>query len=723
MSKFNKSVNNFTLGEISPRALGRIDLDEYSSSCKYMQRFTPLKNGGAAKLSGTEYVKRLGTVANLANVALIPFETADASYQIMITPNDYNNTRFTVFKVTTVGAPTVGVCNNTSDLYYPKTGIDTKQFQYAQAGDVMFITHLSGLWPTTMVTYFAGNFQFTDHNQVWGYAMPPEIKGLDTTRMAFRPANTTTTTITPSGTSIGILTASSGIFDPGHVGYYFKLTHGSTTGIAKITSYSNPAIVHFSVINGFTLGATTATTNWEECAWSTYRGFPKTVAFYEQSLYLGGSPSQPGTLWKSRTGDVVFFMESKFIQDTIGTPATDVTGLNYFGDATTSDPASFTIASHERNDIVSLSALRQLNVLTNHTEYVAYGKNTILSNDDVTISPQTNYGAHTAMAVRRNNETVFIRRDKLQVRNFKYSDSNGSNISQDLTLMADHLYTEGGNSWGFSQIVYHKSRDTFWLLNENEKLLACTYLPEAKVLGWSKHDIASVEDIHHLSVSRAPDKSEALYIVVERDVDGTNEFVLERILPDFDGTSYASFSSTGPNRGAYLDSHVAYNLSGSGTVIPGLDHLEGKEVAVIVQGRYIGDYTVSGGEVDLGDPVSTFSRYTITGLKYSAEIQTSDIEAGGDFGTAQGAIQRIDRVTAKVHKTFDLQIGQTDGNGIMEAVPFIDSDPTSGLVPESKDYRVNGSFGPDGQQSVRLLSEEPYPCTILSLALRGVTHD
>lgn len=61
---------------------------------------------------------------------------------------------------------------------------------------------------------------------------------------------------------------------------------GSITGIARVTGYQSPTLVNASVLTP--LGGTSATTNWYEGAWSSFRGFPGTPSLWQGRLWWFG---------------------------------------------------------------------------------------------------------------------------------------------------------------------------------------------------------------------------------------------------------------------------------------------------------------------------------------------------------------------------------------------------------------------------------------------------
>lgn len=107
-----------------------------------------------------------------------------------------------------------------------------------------------------------------------------------------------------------------------------------------------------------------------------------------------------------------------------------------------------------------------------------------------------------------------------------------------------------------------------------------------------------------------------------------------------DGSGYSAYTSGG----------TAYKTA---TTITGLDHLEGKELDLLVNGSSHARRTVSSGEVTL----DTDAWMVQAGLPYTSQIETLPYETGGDDGTAQGKIQRINQVVLRYQDSLGGKVG------------------------------------------------------------------
>ena len=78
MPKATSSKTNFSGGEISPKAIGRFDIEKYDSSVKTMENFLMNQIGGAFYRTGLRYIA--STKSN-GIARLIPFQyDADQDY-------------------------------------------------------------------------------------------------------------------------------------------------------------------------------------------------------------------------------------------------------------------------------------------------------------------------------------------------------------------------------------------------------------------------------------------------------------------------------------------------------------------------------------------------------------------------------------------------------------------------------------------------------------------
>ena len=137
-----------------------------------------------------------------------------------------------------------------------------------------------------------------------------------------------------------------------------------------------------------------------EDVWSSTRGWPRTVTFYEGRLWFGGSASRPHTIWGSRVNDFFNFDPGKSRAD----QAIDIT-----------------LDTDQINRIQSLIGGRTLQVFTIGGEFVFKQSATDpITPENVAILPQTSYGSLQLKPVSVGGSTMFIQRTGRAVREFVY---------------------------------------------------------------------------------------------------------------------------------------------------------------------------------------------------------------------------------------------------------------------------------------------------------------
>ena len=152
------------------------------------------------------------------------------------------------------------------------------------------------------------------------------------------------------------------------------------------------------------------------------------------------------------------------------------------------------------------------------------------------------------------------------------------------------------------------------------------------------------------------------------------------------------------------------------------------EMHVTHNGKHLGPRPVDEwGRCDLGIPFherplgsgaeGMFENYAIIGFPYISTIKTLDLHTGSQLGTGLEAIGRIDRIMPLLYKSKDLHYGTSDT--VLDEVEF-DSD--SDLL-ETKRPIVFLPQNPDPDVHVLLVSDRPFPCTVLAMVMRGQQMD
>ena len=666
-----------------------------------------------------------------------------------------NGRRFTVANKTTNTFELSGE-NSTSYDSYTSGGTAAKVYEIAspftesmlfninftQSADVMYVVEES-LKPRKLTR--TGHTSWT-------------LTEVDFQKGPYLDTNTSSTTMTPSGTSGSVtITASSSTFAATDVGRLITIGDGH----AKITNYSSGTQVTATTTEDF--ANTNANATWALGAWCSVKGYPKTVSFFEQRLVFGGSTAYPQTIWASESG-----LYEEFDA----------------GDASAADAFIYTIAANRVNVIRWLSPARDLIVGTVGGEFkVGRPTGEPLKPDNVQITQQTTFGGYTTNPIQIGNAVLFVQRQQRKVREFAYRFEDDAYLAPDMTLLAEHI-----TDTGIVDVDYAQEPDSiYWAVKTDGTLVGMTYQRDEDVIAWHRHIFggsnkytfngASAVTAHsadankngYITISshglstgdevvysagggtKIPQLTEGeTYWVYRRDANtlefaDTYQQALDRTIKQIAAGSGASHSIslqakvksvTSINEPTenqvwiiverringskvqfieYLDSSISMDacltalVNDGSTTVTGLNHLEGETVQLLIGDAVYPNKTVSDGQISVTIPSGAAYKTIEIGLGYSSKIKTLRVEAGSQAGTAQGRKKRYNEVMVRLHKTVGITI-----NG--DQLPFRTSaTPIGQDIPEfTGDKRVmNLGWDRDGQ--IVIEQTQPLPMTVLGI--------
>ena len=161
-----------------------------------------------------------------------------------------------------------------------------------------------------------------------------------------------------------------------------------------------------------------------------------------------------------------------------------------------------------------------------------------------------------------------------------------------------------------------------------------------------------------------------------------------------------------------MDSALTGAAAEPATVWGGLDHLEGQQVQVLADGRYLGRTEVIGGAVTLGEPASTVA----VGLGYTHEIEPLPPVVTGYGGIDSSAKLRLIDATFRLESSAALRVDT--GQGFRD-LPFrrlgdglLDQPPE--IFSGDKTLRALG-WRSGAAPLWRVAGDAPLPLTLLSV--------
>lgn len=644
---------SFAAGELADALTARVDLSKYSVGAKTMRNFIAHPHGGASNRPGTEFIAETKTHSKKSR--LIPFLFSTQQAYVL----EFGNLYLRVYKdggQIVSGATPVEVVT-------PYLEADISAVKFTQSADVLYLCHPSHP-PKTLSRSSHTSWTLAD----FAFKNGP-----------YRQANNTDTTITPSATTGTItLTASTGIFQAGHVGAFWRIGHDVSgtykEGYVKITAFTSATAVSATVQAD--LGAVSATKQWAEGAWSAVRGWPSCVVFYQDRLVFANSPSDPQTVWLSRTGDYTNFGRSAPVVDDDGITAP--------------------LVSRQVNAIRSMVSLGDIIGLTAGGEWkIGPAGTETIAPTSISARQQGYRGAAVSDPVIVGNRIVYVQEMGSTVRDLGYRLDVDSYTGDDLSVMANHLFRRHE----ILQIAYQQEPDSVvWCVRDDGVLLGLTYLREQEVFAWHRHDTDGLFE----SVCTIPgqERDEAWFIV-NRTVGGQIRRYVERLsdrLPTSDIKD-----------AFFVDCGLTYDGSPA-TVISGLDHLEGKTVAILADGNVIKPQAVFGGEVTLSPAASKVH----IGLPYTSDLETLNIELNPGDGTVQGRKKRIAAVLLRLLETRGAMVGPS-----FDKLNELKMRATEGwgepidMFTGDKKINISAGWSTEGRVCIRMA--EPLPITVLAV--------
>ena len=410
---------------------------------------------------------------------------------------------------------------------------------------------------------------------------------------------------------------------------------------------------------------------WAFGAFSSSRGYPRSVAMHEQRLCFGGTASQPNTVWCSQIDNFENFQ----------------TGV------TASDAVQFTLAASEGNRINWMYSQSQLLIGTSGDEWTIGSADSAqaLSATNVQALRQSSYGSKYMRAALVNDVLLFVQRNGRKVRELVYELNKDGWVAPDLTLLAEHI-TNGE----IVEIAYQQQPDAIlWCVRGDGTLIAMTYERDQKVVGWHRHVIGDDADVESVATIYGNQTEDEVWMVVKRTVSGQTYRTIER----FPLLWRKHIDDQTANSWRYLDGHVYFPSGAAGRTISGLTHLNGKTVTVMQDGQSPITRTVSGGAITV--PVAA-SGYV--GLPYTSTLTPMKLDMDLEDGSSQGRKKRIHKIIARLHKSRGGEIRTNNGDWYALA---------DSLTTGDQKMILAGAFGIDADVTLRQTAA--YPMAVIAL--------
>lgn len=573
---------SFAGGEISESLYTRVDLTKYATGARKLRNMMVLKHGGAANRSGTIFICEVKD--STKRVRLIPFIFNNDQTYMLEFGDQYMRVIRDSSQLTKTAQGITGITNaNPAVLTY--SGSDT----YSN-GDHVFVSGIVGpigtylnnrTFKVASVNTGANTFQLqyldgTNVNstlmgaytsggtiaEIYEIATPyleADLQSLQFVQSAdvitivhknYPPAELARTGHTSwTLTNITFAPAIAAPGSPSNSGSGGSVTEwvitaiadenfeeslqSSATSTADTPTSGSPITVSWSAVTGASeynvykktngvygligvaagtsfidTGITADATNTPPQARNPFAApgdYPGAVTYVQQRLGFADTENNPERAWLSRSGLFKNFTVSSPVQD--------------------DDAVTFTLAGRQVNEIKHMIDLDKMVVLTTGSEVSINGDDSgIIKPTAINPKTQTYYGSGDLRPIIIGANALFVQARGSIVRDLNFLFESNGYRGNDLTIFASHLF----DLYTLSDWDYQQTPNSIvWIVRDDGKIVALTYIPEQQILGWHQHDFG--DDLAE-NVATIPEGNEDLpYFVVKRTINGTTKRYIERM--------------------------------------------------------------------------------------------------------------------------------------------------------------------------------------------------
>ena len=697
MQKIRVPQNNFAFGEVSPSTLMRTDTPIYQSSAQRIENMLMLSEGGVKRRPGLERIYDFGITRNTAKKfqsRLVPF-IFDGNEQYIVSIEDAQVRVFIIDGTTGAVSLTSTITADTNAAALPFDHDYIHEYNYAQYGDVMFITHPlfmpRQLVRTSLTTFEITPMAFDERNDNALTYQP---------YTSFHPSSVTLSASATTGTVT--LTTSADYFDT--TGLHDDVIlryHDTEVQISSVTNATtatavingtlrqrleilNPLrtidgepIVEITHLNHGFAGGESITIEEAAAVGGISRGTINdthtVVDIIDENTYTidvgtSASDSVDGggyvkiitnaatTVWSEQSFSAlrgypaaVCFHESRLVLGgSIAQPDAiwfSKSGRFYnfdIGDAADDDSINLVGATSDVHEIRYLKSNRDLQVFTSTAElYVPTYLNQAITPSNAQIRRQTPYGAEFVEPSSLDGATLFIQIGGRVAREYIYTDAEDAYVATAVSTIASHLVTNtksmtvchGAFTGAESYAVFpcDCGRITMFTSNRAEKRA-----------GWCRF---SIDGDFYDAVAM----DDRLFASAWIDTGAGAELILGEFT--YDRT---------------LDCSKTYALSSGVATVTG-DFADGAVVSVVKDSEYLGTFTVASGEVDVSSLATTGN--VEIGFAFLATLTTNPVDAVIANGPQTGEFRGISTVVLDVVDSYDAKVngrpsrisGQTNG--------------------------------------------------------------
>ena len=358
-----------------------------------------------------------------------------------------------------------------------------------------------------------------------------------------------------------------------------------------------------------------ASSNWSEQSFSALRGYPSAIAFHENRLVFAGTPSQPDSIWMSKSAKYYNF---------------DV------GDAEDNDSIQITASLGEINEIRHLVSNRDLQIFTSTSEmYIPSFQNKPLTPITTTIKRQTPFGSKHVKPQIMDGSTVFVQKGGRIIREYLFTEGEQAYTASPISTLSEHLIKSPVEM----NILYgalDRAENYIFSINEDGSMAVFNSNRAEKRAGW-------VEFTSQGAFISSITIDDRVFVILQ--IESTSATTpIKYVLCEF-----SNLYNTDAGK-IYSGSNGVFNVSA--------DFANGVVLNVVNGNNYIGEFTVASGNIDVSS-VSTLNSAEI-GFKYNVNLITNPIDIVAQNGPVTGDPRGISSVVVDLNTTLSANVNGTN---------------------------------------------------------------
>ena len=367
--------------------------------------------------------------------------------------------------------------------------------------------------------------------------------------------------------------------------------------------------------------AALTTYRWFAPEWSTVEGWPSQVLLYDNRLIW----ARGNKIWMTTLGDFYDFS------------------------ITSTDESAIAVSlSSSEGKLVEIAWMLNSGVVvagTDSTEWTVRGKEAFATITLSTIRaiPSGTEGSSSHRPLGIDGGVVFIGRSRDRLHFAQFDPLNENVKLQELTLFSKRILDAGAYGLAYQRDPHR----LIWIRKGDGTLSCVTFRPDQDVVGWARRVMTNgfVEDI--AAIPSADASRSELWMVVRRTINGVARRYVEVMQPFF-----AALDVNVPTaEGAwFVDSGLARQGGAPVSTLAGLEHLIGQEVLIMCDGvQHVSRVVSSTGTITLDYPATN----VLVGLPIPTDIRSLPLHVVSQSGSGRGKKKALRQISIELFESKD----------------------------------------------------------------------